>query len=210
MVAAVVGLPVTRDSLENALTFDLRLIPSELPKLTKTIVHHYGDKISGLQYLTHLRAVQIGFHEEVEISNIIEDGFSIDGQLTPKYHTYQSYSGIARIALSQLPCLREQKESALTDEALAECDKVVDLRFFCDPHAGVHTTCGCLHLDWTVEDGQTLKEIPNTVRVGSANVIFSWRNAPTFCVYCREPGHYKSKCEKNLPATSVGPRCTSV
>lgn len=190
------GPPVTRSSLQNALTFDLRSISGKLPELAKVISDHYGDEISGIQYLPQIPAVQFGFREGVEIARIIEDGFGINSQLIPKYRCYQSYSNIVRIGLSQLPCLEEAKEKAEIAKALAECGKVVDLRFFRDPHTGRRTTRGCLHLDHTPKDGLTLAQIPSTIRVGEANVILSWRDAPAFCTYCRTPGHVKSACEK--------------
>jgi hypothetical protein len=189
------GPPVTRSSLKNALTFDLRSTLSELPKLAKTIADAYKGKIAGVQYLAHAPAVPFGFCEGVELSTIIEDGFGINGQLVPKYRCYKSYANVVSIALSQLPCMEPAKEKALIEEALAECGKVVDIRFFYDPHTGVRSTRGHLHLDQTPVEGRTFAPIPNTIRIDGFDIILSWRGAPAFCAYCRKPGHVKSVCE---------------
>jgi hypothetical protein len=182
--------PVTR-SLKNALTFGLRSIPGELPKLAKIVADNYRGKIAGVRYLTHVPAVKFDFYEGVELSTIIEDGFGINGQLVPKYR-YKNYANVVSIALSQLPHMGPAKEKALIEEALVECGKVIDIHFFHDPHTGVRSTRGHLHLDQTLVEDHAYAQVLNTIRIDDFDIILFLQGAPAFCTYCRESGHVKA------------------
>jgi hypothetical protein len=63
------------------------------------------------------------------------------------------------------------KEKALIEKDLAECGKVVDIRFFYDLHIDVRITRRYLHLDQTPVEGRTFAPIPNTIRIDSFDTV---------------------------------------
>src|SRR5690606_12135421 len=80
----------TESTLVNALTFDFRAHKGSLPDLINQVGAYYTVQIASLVKHSTLKCIQVGFKREIDISQIIHDGFAIGNQVVPKYRCFRN------------------------------------------------------------------------------------------------------------------------
>jgi hypothetical protein len=186
----------TESTLVNALTFDFRAHKGSLPDLIKQVGAYYTGQIASLVKHSTLKCVQVGFKREIDITQIVHDGFAIDNQVVPKYRCFRNVANIMRLRASRLPGQDDEQERAEIAKALSPYGRVLDIFYFKEPVLGVNTSHGIIQIDRTPVDGKEYEELPRKVLVDGSDILLSWPQAPQFCVYCRSQGHTKGNCER--------------
>jgi hypothetical protein len=90
---------VTRTKLVNALTFNFTTIEGNRDGFIRTIASFYQNKILSIKYLHRERMIQFGFAANIDVAEVIHNGFSINGQVVPKFRCYEDIKNIVRITM---------------------------------------------------------------------------------------------------------------
>jgi hypothetical protein len=157
--------PVTRSRLLNALTFDL-------------------SKHAGIKYLRQAGMYQFGFRKDIDVAEVIHDGFSINGQVVPKFRCYREIENIVRVTLFGLISDDEDGGKQAATEVLGRYGKVLQLDLLRDSITGYMPGMAVAHLDVTPISGSTYLELKPIIEIQGEQVVLKWPQRPVFCTYC--------------------------
>lgn len=155
----------TESTLVNALTFDFRAHKGSLPDLLKQVGAHYTGQIASLVKHNTMKCAQIGFKREIDLGQIIHDGFAIDNQVVPKYRCFRNVANIMRLRASRLPGQNDDRERAEITKALSPYGKVLDIFYFREPLLGVNSSHGIIQLDRTPVEGKVYEDLVRKAKV---------------------------------------------
>ena len=149
---------------------------------------------STVQFLKHGRTVELGFLSTEARDAFLLEGMQYNGTKLTTYKCLPKNQKIFPVTIRNIPCYTIQDTNHAIQEALSSYGDILDIQYHYYGNTSLRMHSCTVLFGIKPDNDTTTIQLPWQILLFGAPCELWWREAPTFCNYCKKHNHTKSKC----------------
>ena len=149
---------------------------------------------STVQFLKHGRTVELGFLSTEARDAFLLEGIQYNGTKLTTYKCLPKNQKIFPVTIRNIPCYTIQDTNHAIQEALSSFGDILDIQYHYYGNTSLRMHSCTVLFGIKPDNDTTIIQLPRQLLLFGAPCELWWREAPSFCNYCKKHNHTKSKC----------------